>query len=211
MASLNEFRQLQVSMNLVQQELRLLNRRLSYKAKKLERQIHSSNSSGSLRLKNLIIIIPCLLGCLYQAHQITEVHLKYDVTAESLFYPGDVIVAPMVTICIVDNFKTNCSKSDCQRNSTQYFSAIFSFEQFAEANGLWFPGIGIRWYMIDMDMKSFAKDYVTTYIINGRSCYAIDFAKWFGGNYTFRDVHSNPSSVAFQMKVFAEACRDSTK
>lgn len=105
-------------------------RRLTQKVKILERQRSSSSTSRSSKIKSVIITLPCLLGCLYQAYRITDVYLKYDVTAEALFYPGDPIVPPMVTFCINNDFWSLCNNR-CQRNSTQTFKVIPEFEEIA--------------------------------------------------------------------------------
>lgn len=202
-------RNLETSLTILRHEYGQQVRKLNHKVKKLE----SRDSILPIRrsyVENLAIILPCLFGCLYQAFQITDVYLKYDVTAESLFYPGDVIIAPMVTFCIKDNFKTNCSKTDCQLTSTQFFNAIYPFENITYVVGLWLPSKNyIGGY--GLSMADYSHHFVTTYIINGRICYAINFARYLPRNYTFMDTRLNPTSVALHFRVKAEVCSDSTK
>lgn len=182
-------------------------RKLKRNYKKLARRLPKSNYRRCFTLKNLIIILPCLVGCFYQSYQITEVYLNYDVIAESLFYPGDVIIPPMVTMCIRDNFKKNCSANDCQLNSTTFFDSIYSFEDSLYEFGHSLPGE--TGFYARKSLLNYSRDFVTTYYIDGDVCYAIDFARLYHKNFTFLDARSNPLFLV--LRVIAEACRHGTK
>lgn len=196
-----ELRQLQAAFAVLRYECHQKVRKLTHKVKVLERR---GGSTSNFTLGKLIIVIPCVLGSLYQAYQITEVYLKYDVIAESLFYPAEAIVAPMVTICCSDSFKQKC-KDDCLRNSTTLFDAIYPFEQAARVIGFFKPGEDYE--SIGMSMEYFTRHFVTTYTINNMACYAIDFASNFTTNYTFMDARADPASVILQIYLNGETCK----
>lgn len=151
-------------------------------------------------------MLPCLLGCLHHAGQITEVYLNYEVTSEALFYPGDVIVAPMVTICVNNNHKYSCN-DECFRNSSLYFASMRTFENTVQMWGRWEPGDKFGVY--NMSTKDFARRYVTTFRVHNMACYAIDITHGFEKNYTFMDARLNEQSVITQMYVHAVACNKS--
>lgn len=132
-------------------------RRLSKQFKNLKRRIVSSKVINSSS-QNVILIIPCLCFCLYQALCVTEVYLKYDITAEALFYPGAVIIPPKVTFCIDENYLTCDSR--CFQNSAQFFDAIHKFENIARMHGRWLLGHQFVRYT-NMSMVEFSRRFVT--------------------------------------------------
>lgn len=194
--------QMQTSMALMQLEHQTQNRKLKHEVKKLQRRLSPTRRRSSL-VWNIFIVLPCLVGCLYQAYQITEVYLKHEVTAESLFYPGKEIVSPMVIICTF--------------NESTFIHEVLNTTELFEVSDSFLSVVSIPRYDRDLiqersnrqahlSMRQFAERYVTTFVINGMVCYAINYARDFFTNYTFMDARASLTSVNIQMYVGNDDC-----
>ena len=76
----------------------------------------------------------CLVACIWQAYQLTDAYLQYDVTAEALFYPQDPIVPPMLTICNRGDSEAPCAaEHGCHNDSASAFRAMRPFNETAVA------------------------------------------------------------------------------
>lgn len=106
------------------------------------------------------------------------------------------------------SFAIPCNDT-CQANSTLAFNSIHKFENISAIRQIWGPNSTYVHY-IDKgtDMKEYARHSVTTYLVNGALCYAVDFARDFTTDYTFLDARASKTSLMIQFFVFAEACRD---
>lgn len=179
--------------------------RLSKRFRKIERSGATSANGETFSKPNLMILISCLVFCLYQASCVTEVYLKYEVTAEAIFYPGDVIIPPMVTLCVTDRFAHLCN-DECQLNSSTFFKALHPFSKLARPMYYYEPNVNLKHFRRNKSLV--IENCVTTYKINIEACYAFDFAAELGGrNYSYIDVRKSGFSIMMQFKVYADkAC-----
>lgn len=181
-----------------------LNRRLDQSVKQLKKQSEDITKLKRLRAiaddrstSNFVIIIPFLIACFYQAYSLTEVYLKYDVTAEALFFPTDPIIPPMATVCMTSNQSKNVII-----DSRQVFNETIQFDGLVGFVSLKYP-----YGALVTPSRYFMKRWNTfSFMISKQMCHPIDLeeiGKYFDTRFIYTFIKSRAASHHQMLHVVA--------
>lgn len=170
------------------------------------KSIKNSTKSITPMTPKLFITMVISTFCGYQAFSITEVYLKYDVTAEALFFPTDPIIPPMLTICILRN------DTGPFVNSKQTFASNLKFYQVINMFMIRLPNAGIA----VVSARTLPDIKVTSFLLRRRVCHSFDLDK-IGKDmarnivYSFEETRAATTQVLLSLLINNSLCNATDK
>lgn len=188
--------------------------KLSYEVEHLKLQVANNNqilatkedkmSKPRKSFVHCFAIISCLLACIFQSYQVTELYLSYGVNAEAFFFPLDPIIPPLLTICIHNNYRSTNLTQMLSQPVKERFTNSFEFHEFVNFIFVNNPPVS----MSPIDIRNISHHHVIKYFILDAFCYAIDFVSSTSPplQYTFAYSHSVNLPVAFSLRLNSSKC-----
>ena len=142
--------------------------------------------SPRFKMQHLLWSLVCIAGYVFQAYHITDLYLKYEINAEYLNYPMDLIQIPSLAVCFDKPFKHDCSRIDCSRfleTSRSFFDNVHEMDYFFTGIVIMRPD-GKREIFHKFNIKDYLEKVTTLIKLNSWLCLHMKPLMYINENYT---------------------------
>jgi len=170
---------------------------------RVDKSLPKSTPTRPCRLLRYSWLMVCMICFFVQTYHMTTMYMRFEVNADYVDYPRDVIEFPAINICVDKPFENECKETDCYpflKTSRLLFDNVRSFEDIS-------PGIayqtidGKRNFLFGEEFDDFYQRAMTKFRFNTYLCFQIDLTKYIGYNYSRMVAANMMAPIVFLIAI----------